>query len=189
MELAQAEDHGLTLLGLHWLLARTEGLCLTSAEAGVRQRTADYLVELARCCADLGGDLLARLLVQVGDDDVRPGGGQHARGRFALHASAVALGGLADTWGRRFMFVLEMLMFLVFLVGLSLAPDLGWLLFFLCLRRFGSPPILLASSLSVPNPDDLSVNETLDSVAPPIAVNGSVPSNSVWHYRLTLTTY
>jgi putative MFS transporter len=48
-----------------------------------------------------------------------------------IMAGAVALGGLADTWGRRFMFVLEMLVFLVFLIGLALAPGLGWLLFFL----------------------------------------------------------
>jgi sugar phosphate isomerase/epimerase len=54
----QAEDCGLKLLGLHWLLARTEGLMLTSPDAGVRQATADYLGELARCCADLGGDIL-----------------------------------------------------------------------------------------------------------------------------------
>jgi sugar phosphate isomerase/epimerase len=54
----QAEDAGLTILGLHWLLARTEGLQLTSPETAVRRRTADYLVELARCCRDLGGDIL-----------------------------------------------------------------------------------------------------------------------------------
>ena len=54
----QAEDRGLTLLGLHWLLARTEGLQLTAPDATVRQATADYLGELARCCADLGGDVL-----------------------------------------------------------------------------------------------------------------------------------
>jgi sugar phosphate isomerase/epimerase len=54
----QAEEHGLTLLGLHWLLAKTEGLQLTSPDAAVRGRTAGYLVELARCCRDLGGDLL-----------------------------------------------------------------------------------------------------------------------------------
>src|SRR5262249_32542446 len=46
----QAEDCGLQLLGLHWLLARTEGLHLTASEQLVRQRTADYLAELARCC-------------------------------------------------------------------------------------------------------------------------------------------
>lgn len=48
-----------------------------------------------------------------------------------IMVGAIALGGLADTYGRRFMFVLEMLVFLVFLVGLSLAPGLGWLIFFL----------------------------------------------------------
>jgi sugar phosphate isomerase/epimerase len=54
----QADDCGLTLLGLHWLLARTEGLHLTAADVATRQRTADYLAELARCCRDLGGDVL-----------------------------------------------------------------------------------------------------------------------------------
>jgi sugar phosphate isomerase/epimerase len=54
----QAEECGLRLIGLHWLLARTEGLHLTANDAAVRQRTADYLMELARCCRDLGGDLM-----------------------------------------------------------------------------------------------------------------------------------
>lgn len=54
----QAEACGLKIIGLHWLLAKTEGLQLTAADPQVRQRTADYLVELARCCKDLGGDLL-----------------------------------------------------------------------------------------------------------------------------------
>jgi sugar phosphate isomerase/epimerase len=54
----QAEECGLRIVGLHWLLARTEGLHLTSPDAAVRRRTADYLVELARCCRDLGGDLM-----------------------------------------------------------------------------------------------------------------------------------
>jgi sugar phosphate isomerase/epimerase len=54
----RAEECGLQIIGLHWLLAKTEGLQLTAADANVRQRTADYLVELARCCRDLGGDLM-----------------------------------------------------------------------------------------------------------------------------------
>src|SRR5262245_26987260 len=54
----QAEECGLKIIGLHWLLAKTEGLQVTAADAAVRQRTADYLVELARCCRDLGGDLM-----------------------------------------------------------------------------------------------------------------------------------
>lgn len=55
---AEAEKQGLTIIGLHWLLAKTEGFHLNSADPQVRQRTADYLIELARCCRDLGGDLM-----------------------------------------------------------------------------------------------------------------------------------
>jgi sugar phosphate isomerase/epimerase len=54
----QAEDNGLTIIGLHWLLAKTEGFHLTSPDAAVRRATANYLVELGHACADLGGDLL-----------------------------------------------------------------------------------------------------------------------------------
>ncbi len=54
----EAEEAGVRLLGLHWLLAKTEGLHLTSPDTVIRQRTSDYLVELARCCRDLGGDLM-----------------------------------------------------------------------------------------------------------------------------------
>ena len=54
----QAEDRGVTILGLHWLLAKTEGLQITSPDEATRRRTAEYLVELARCCRDLGGDIL-----------------------------------------------------------------------------------------------------------------------------------
>lgn len=53
-----AADHGLRIIGLHWLLAKTEGLHLTSPDAGVRKATTDYLIELGLACADLGGDLM-----------------------------------------------------------------------------------------------------------------------------------
>jgi len=54
----QAEDQGLTIMGLHWLLAKTEGFQITSPEDATRARTADYLRELTRCCRQLGGDIL-----------------------------------------------------------------------------------------------------------------------------------
>jgi sugar phosphate isomerase/epimerase len=54
----EAEACGLKIIGTHWLLAKTEGLQLTSADPAVRKRTADYLIELARCTRDLGGDLM-----------------------------------------------------------------------------------------------------------------------------------
>ena len=54
----QAENEGLEVIGLHWLLAFTEGYYLTSPDADVRTKTARYLAELARLCRDLGGDIL-----------------------------------------------------------------------------------------------------------------------------------
>src|SRR5215203_560389 len=54
----QAAAEGVEIIGLHWLLARTTGLMLTSPDESVRRSTAAYLVELARACSDLGGDLL-----------------------------------------------------------------------------------------------------------------------------------
>ena len=55
---AEAEAAGVQIIGLHWLLAKTEGLMLTSPEAAIRQRTAEYIVELAKACRDMGGDLM-----------------------------------------------------------------------------------------------------------------------------------
>lgn len=54
----EALDAGVNLIGLHWLLAGTEGLYLTSPDAAVRRDTAEYLVELAKATHDLGGDLM-----------------------------------------------------------------------------------------------------------------------------------
>lgn len=54
----QAEDHGLQIIGLHWLLAKTEGLHLTTPDDAVRKATSTYLIELANACADLGGNVL-----------------------------------------------------------------------------------------------------------------------------------
>jgi sugar phosphate isomerase/epimerase len=50
-----AMDSGIEISGIHWVLVQTEGLHLTAPDATVRQRTADYLVELVRFCADIGG--------------------------------------------------------------------------------------------------------------------------------------
>ena len=55
---AQAEGAGVQIIGLHWLLAGTQGLHATSPEQAVRTRTAEYLVALAQATRDLGGDLM-----------------------------------------------------------------------------------------------------------------------------------
>jgi sugar phosphate isomerase/epimerase len=49
---------GVEMIGLHWLLAKTQGFHLTTHDADVRRRTAEYLGELVRLCRDLGGSLM-----------------------------------------------------------------------------------------------------------------------------------
>lgn len=53
-----ANGEGLEIIGLHWLLAQTEGFYLTTPDAAVRTATAGYLCELVRLCADLGGSVM-----------------------------------------------------------------------------------------------------------------------------------
>jgi sugar phosphate isomerase/epimerase len=53
-----AADAGVTIIGLHWLLAKTEGFYLTSPDSTVRNHTAQYLVSLAEAARSLGGELM-----------------------------------------------------------------------------------------------------------------------------------
>jgi sugar phosphate isomerase/epimerase len=48
--------HGLEVAGIHWLLAKPEGLHLTCPDADLRRRTVDYLIAEVDFCADIGGD-------------------------------------------------------------------------------------------------------------------------------------
>ena len=54
----EAEDEGVEVIGLHWLLARTEGMHLTSPDPDARRRLGAYLIALARACRALGGRVL-----------------------------------------------------------------------------------------------------------------------------------
>jgi sugar phosphate isomerase/epimerase len=53
-----AARHELQVIGLHWLLAFTEGFYLTSPDKAVRQKTSEYLRQLAKLCGDLGGRVM-----------------------------------------------------------------------------------------------------------------------------------
>ena len=71
-----AADAGLEIIGLHWLLAKTEGFYLTTPDSQTRAATADYLCELTRLCRDMGGHLMVlgspkqrNLLPGVSHDD------------------------------------------------------------------------------------------------------------------------
>jgi D-psicose/D-tagatose/L-ribulose 3-epimerase len=53
-----AEDTGLTITGLHWLLLVPEGLSITSDHDGDRRRAIEVMRGLIELCADLGGEVL-----------------------------------------------------------------------------------------------------------------------------------
>ena len=53
-----AARHNIAIVGLHWLLVKPEGLYLNHPDAGIRDCTAKYFVELVDCCADLGGTIM-----------------------------------------------------------------------------------------------------------------------------------
>jgi len=54
----QIVEADLACVGLHWLLAKTEGFYLTTPDEAIRKRTGEYLAELARLCRDLGGSIM-----------------------------------------------------------------------------------------------------------------------------------
>lgn len=90
----EAESAGLRIIGLHWLLAKTEGLHLTSPDSAVRQRTADYLVELAKACRDLGGDLM--VFGSPAQRKILAGVTREQAVDFAVDSFKRALNGIAD---------------------------------------------------------------------------------------------
>ena len=53
-----AQDHGLEIFGLHWLLVAPAGLSIVSDDAALRQRTKQVMVRLAELCQALGGRYL-----------------------------------------------------------------------------------------------------------------------------------
>jgi D-psicose/D-tagatose/L-ribulose 3-epimerase len=53
-----AEDAGLKIFGLHWLLVAPAGLSIVSADEAVRTRTVNVMKRLVELCAALGGSYL-----------------------------------------------------------------------------------------------------------------------------------
>lgn len=52
------QESGMEVIGLHWLLAKTEGYHLTTRDESVRRKTSLYLKELIKLCSDLGGSVM-----------------------------------------------------------------------------------------------------------------------------------
>lgn len=90
----QAEAAGLEVIGLHWLLAKTEGYYLTSPDADVRKKTSDYFVELARLCADVGGKIM--VLGSPQQRNLLPGVSHEEAMKYAAEVIAAAVPTFAE---------------------------------------------------------------------------------------------
>jgi D-psicose/D-tagatose/L-ribulose 3-epimerase len=53
-----AQDHGLAITGLHWLLVAPAGLSIVDADPAVRARTVAFMRRLVALCAAMGGRYL-----------------------------------------------------------------------------------------------------------------------------------
>jgi sugar phosphate isomerase/epimerase len=53
-----AERAGLAVSGLHWVLAKAEGMYLNHPDPAARERTARYFCDLVDFCRDLGGNII-----------------------------------------------------------------------------------------------------------------------------------
>ena len=53
-----AEENGIEIVGLHWLLAKPEGLSINHPDEIIRIRTQEYMEALVHFCADIGGKIL-----------------------------------------------------------------------------------------------------------------------------------
>jgi D-psicose/D-tagatose/L-ribulose 3-epimerase len=53
-----AEEKGIEIVGLHWLLAKPEGLYINHPDEIIRIKTQEYIEALIHFCADIGGKIL-----------------------------------------------------------------------------------------------------------------------------------
>lgn len=53
-----AEENGIEIIGLHWLLVKPEGLYINHPDEIIRIRTQEYIEALIHFCADIGGKVL-----------------------------------------------------------------------------------------------------------------------------------
>ncbi|MBI3837236.1 MAG: sugar phosphate isomerase/epimerase [Planctomycetia bacterium] len=91
----QADAAGLEVVGLHWLLAETTGFYLTSPDAAVRRRTAEYVQDLARLCRDLGGSRM--IFGSPQQRNILPGVSPDEAFNYAAEVVAECVGLLEET--------------------------------------------------------------------------------------------
>lgn len=89
-----AERYELEMIGLHWLLAKTDGYYLTSPDAAVRKATTMYLQTLGKCCHDLGGSVL--VFGSPMQRNLLPGVSHEQATEFAVEVFSAAMPALED---------------------------------------------------------------------------------------------
>lgn len=90
----QAADAGLEVIGLHWLLAKTDGFYLTSPEVSVRRETIEYFKGLAELCSDVGGHVM--VLGSPQQRNLLPGVAYDAAEQYAAEVLCGAMQTCAD---------------------------------------------------------------------------------------------
>jgi sugar phosphate isomerase/epimerase len=55
---ATAQDLGIAISGIHWVLVKPEGLYVNHTDAALRRRTSQYFCDLVDFCADIGGQFM-----------------------------------------------------------------------------------------------------------------------------------
>jgi D-psicose/D-tagatose/L-ribulose 3-epimerase len=92
-----AEDAGIAITGLHWLLVKPAGLSITARDEGTRKRTVEVMLALIDLCAALGGRYLVHGSPQqrrIEAGDTRAAALERAREAFAAIAERAAAAGV-----------------------------------------------------------------------------------------------
>lgn len=92
-----AEDAGVGIVSLHWLLVTPEGLSINAPDDGVRAKTAEVMRRLVGLCADLGGKILVHGSPKqrdVAEGDDPQDAWQRARDTFAAVAPEAEAAGV-----------------------------------------------------------------------------------------------
>ncbi len=92
-----AEDAGIALTGLHWLLLKPAGLSISSRDDSVRRKTVDVMLALIDQCAELGGSYLVHGSPhqrRVDPGDTRAAAMARARDTFAAVAERASRAGV-----------------------------------------------------------------------------------------------
>jgi len=92
-----ADDAGIALTGLHWLLLKPAGLSISTRDDAVRRKTVDVMLAFIDQCAELGGSYLVHGSPhqrRVDPGDTRAAAMARARDSFAAVAERAARAGV-----------------------------------------------------------------------------------------------